>query len=203
MFRFQQRRNEDILGRDAGGPGLGQREATIVVAATGLLNVVVVIVRPDLPAKKFFLAGKDLTGQPDMYAGGAGADDGILVKFIQSKIAFDIKQDKLLRMILMVCSCSGGRTIEIVEVRGRHTIFRPEEKDFYFFLQSQTRKRIGCKNCRLYPMGFYKIPYNLIGNFIETRRKKDTQTTTRSSALFEKYAAKGEVSHAILRFQSA
>lgn len=95
LFRFQQRRNKDVLGGDAGGPGLGQGNSIIVVAATGLLNVVVVTVRPNLPTKKFFLTGKVLAGQPDMYAGGAGADDGILVKFIQSKIALGIKHNFL------------------------------------------------------------------------------------------------------------
>lgn len=46
---------------------------------------------PDLPAEKLHLAGKVLTGQPDMYAGDAPAYDGIPVKFVQSKVALGIK----------------------------------------------------------------------------------------------------------------
>lgn len=72
-----------------------QRDAVVVESAPILFGVVVVTVRPDLPAEKFFLTGKVLAGQPDMYAGDAPAYDSVLVKLVQSKIALGIKHNFL------------------------------------------------------------------------------------------------------------
>ena len=46
-----------------------QGDTVVIEAAPVFFGVVVVAVGPDLPAEKFFLADKVLTGQPDMYAG--------------------------------------------------------------------------------------------------------------------------------------
>lgn len=51
-----------------------------------------------------------------------------------------------------------------------------------------------------YSTAFYKVPYNMTVNFVEScREKKDAQTTTRLSALFGKYVAVEDVPLAILR----
>ena len=72
-----------------------QRDAVVIEPAPVLFGIIVVTVRPDLPAERFLLAGKVLAGQPDMYAGDAPAYDSVLVKLVQSKIALGIKHNFL------------------------------------------------------------------------------------------------------------
>jgi hypothetical protein len=94
--------------------------------------------------------------------------------------------------------CGEGRTIEIRAERGRHTLFRLIGKIFFFLFQNQPRKEIFRKKHYLFSTGFYKVPYNLIGDFVEACRvKKGARTTVKLSALFEKYRAEGGVPLAI------
>lgn len=91
-----------------GAAPFGKAAGVLRVAGVGPLDLAAASIRPVLPAEKFFLAGKVLTGQPDMYAAGALADNGVRVPLVQSVIAL-LSNISFLQFDSVVCGRIGGR----------------------------------------------------------------------------------------------
>ena len=65
-----------------------ERNGVIVIAASVFLGLLILGIRPCLPAEKFFLAFKVITGQLYLIFICIGINDGVGISFIDCVVAF-------------------------------------------------------------------------------------------------------------------